>query len=48
MKIKKISQNIQNDQNNENVKNNSENKNYTVRSMLNDLKKWEIFLKDIK
>lgn len=48
MKIKKISQNMQNYQNNENIKNNPENKNYTVRSMLSDLKKWEIFLKDMK
>ena len=42
MKIKKISQ-IQN-----NEKENKENKNYTVRSMLNDLKKWEKILKEIK
>jgi len=40
MKIKKISQ-IQN-------KENVENKNYTVRSMLNDLKKWEKILEEIK
>jgi len=40
MKIKKISQ-IQN-------KENVENKNYTVRSMLNDLKKWKKILKEIQ
>jgi hypothetical protein len=46
MKIKKISQNNENKNNEENNENN-ENKNYTVRSMLNDLKKWEKFLKNI-
>jgi len=43
MKIKKISQNNENKNNAEN----NENKNYTVRSMLNDLKKWEKILKNI-
>ena len=40
MKIKKISQ-IQ-------TKENVENKTYTVRSMLNDLKKWKKILKEIQ
>jgi hypothetical protein len=46
MKIKKISQNNENKNNEENNENN-ENKNYTVRSMLNDLKKWGKILKNI-
>ena len=43
MKIKKISQ-IQNNE----KENKVENKNYTVRSMLNDLKKWKKILKEIQ
>ena len=43
MKIKKISQNIPNNENK-----NVEIKNYTVRSMFNDLKRLETLLKEIK
>ncbi len=44
MKIKKITQNMQN-QKETNIE---EKDKYTVRSMINDLKKWENYLKLIK